>query len=170
MSNTADDLVILVDENDTEVGFSYKLKAHQDGLLHRAISVFVHHKGALLLQQRALDKYHSAGLWSNTCCSHPRPGESISEAAHRRLQEEMNIDIELTYRGFFIYRSVYDNGLIEHELDHVFSGELKDKNAYRINPHEAQNARWVSVATLKKDLLTNPNCYTSWLHQALCLA
>jgi isopentenyl-diphosphate delta-isomerase len=167
MSDTTHDQVILVDKNDQEVGLADKLQAHKDGLLHRAISVFVINGDQVLLQQRADDKYHSADLWSNTCCSHPRPGENTLAAAKRRLQEEMGIDCELQHCGAFIYRSDYDNGLTEHELDHVFIGELVDKNSYALNPHEAKAAKWVSIDVLKDDLEQHPERYSSWLAAAL---
>lgn len=169
-TNTADtthDQVILVDKNDNEIGTADKLQAHKDGLLHRAISVFVMRGNKILLQQRADNKYHSAGLWSNTCCSHPRPGEDTKEAAQRRLQEEMGIACELAHCGSFIYRSDYDNGLSEHELDHVFLGHLDGPNDYELNPSEAKAAKWVDAKELLIDLTEKPNNYSSWLKQAL---
>src|SRR5918997_6672888 len=117
--------VILVDEADREVGTGSKLEAHREGALHRAFSVFVFdRRGRLLLQKRAAGKYHSGGLWSNTCCGHPRPGEATAEAARRRLREEMNFDCELRAAFEFLYRAQFTNKLIEHEYDHVFVGEF----------------------------------------------
>lgn len=167
MSDTTHDQVILVDSFDNEIGVTDKLQAHRDGLLHRAISVFVRHGSQILLQQRAAHKYHSANLWSNTCCSHPRPGENTLAAAKRRLREEMGIECELTHCGSFIYRSDYDNGLTEHELDHVFAGELDASDAYTPNPDEAQAAKWVELAELQQDLAAHPERYSSWLEPAL---
>lgn len=115
--------VILVNEKDEPIGTMEKLEAHQKGALHRAFSVFLFNpKGELLLQRRALHKYHSAGLWTNTCCSHPRPGEETSAAAHRRLKEEMGMEADLRFMTSFQYRSEFENGLTEHEFDHVFIG------------------------------------------------
>src|SRR3989344_7340032 len=117
------DYIILVDENDNQIGIEEKIKAHLDGKLHRAFSIFVfNNKGELLIQQRALDKYHSAGLWTNTCCSHPKPEEQIIEAGHRRLKEEMEFDCELNEAFSFKYKAVFDNGLTENEYDHVLIG------------------------------------------------
>jgi len=121
----AKELVVLVDENDNEIGVEEKINAHRKGLLHRAFSIFVFNsKNELLLQKRAADKYHSGGLWSNTCCSHPRPGENLKDAAHRRLQEEMGFDCSLREVFSFLYKKSFDNGLTEHELDHVFFGKF----------------------------------------------
>ncbi len=167
MSDTTHDEVILVDEKDNEIGTQDKLQAHKDGNLHRAISVFVTHGDEILLQQRADEKYHSAGLWSNTCCSHPRPGEKTQDAARRRLQEEMGIQCELNHCGSFIYRAQLENGLTEHELDHVFAGVLNNKDNYQTNPFEAKHAKWITVEELKKELQKNPQLYSSWLKEAL---
>lgn len=169
MSDTTHDQVILVDTNDHEIGVADKLQAHRDGLLHRAISVFIRQGNRILLQQRAANKYHSANLWSNTCCSHPRPGEDMRNAAKRRLREEMGINCELQSCGFFIYHSHYENGMIEYELDHVFVGELTDPNAYIPNPNEAQATQWIELMTLKEDLAKHPERYSSWLERALSL-
>lgn len=173
-SDTSSDQVILVDTDDQEIGLADKLSAHQSGQLHRAISVIIFHESndqlETLLQQRAAHKYHSANLWSNTCCSHPRPNEDTPASANRRLQEEMGINCELTHCGSFIYRSELENGLTEHELDHVFCGYLSNPNAFTINTDEAQAAKWIAVDDLQRDLITHPENYSSWLKQALKLA
>ena len=136
--------VILVDENDRETGLMEKQEAHEKGLLHRAFSIFIfNHKNELLLQQRALHKYHSAGLWTNTCCSHPRAGESIEQAAHRRLQEEMGFDCELYKKTSFIYKAEFENGLTEHEFDHILVGHYDQ--AIHINPQEVAAYKWVDM-------------------------
>ena len=119
--------VILVDEQDQEIGVMEKMEAHRQGLLHRAFSVFIfNEKGEMLLQQRSLDKYHSGGLWTNACCSHPRPGEDIQRAAQRRLHEELGFVTSIEEIFDFIYKSPFDNGLTEHEFDHVFIGVYDD--------------------------------------------
>ena len=153
--------VILVDENDQEIGKMEKQEAHEKGLLHRAFSVFVfNEKNELLLQQRALTKYHSAGLWTNTCCSHPRVGETIEQAAHRRLMEEMGFDCELSTKSSFIYKASFENGLTEHEFDHilvgVFNGEIN------FNPTEVKNFKWITLDELASDLRQNNQNYTAW--------
>src|SRR5262245_36737449 len=139
--------VVLVDENDREIGTEEKLKTHQQGLLHRAFSIFVlNSEGQLLLQKRAAGKYHSPGLWGNTFCSHPRPGEELEAAVHRRLQAEMGFDCPLKRDFSFVYRVELNNGLIEHEIDHVFSGHHDgDPDA---NLEEVQDWRWVDLPTL----------------------
>ena len=158
--------VILVDENDNEIGMMEKLEAHRRELLHRAISVFVFHPdGKVLLQKRAQGKYHSAGLWSNTCCSHPNPGEGAHDAARRRLKEEMGIECDLKEVGTFIYKTTFANGLIENELDHVFIGI--SETTPKFNPEEVDDWRWQNVATLRKNIEKNPAMYASWLPTAL---
>ena len=153
--------VILVDEQDKETGTMEKLQAHAEGLLHRAISVFVFNtNGELLLQQRALDKYHSAGLWTNTCCSHPRPGESLADAAHRRLQEEMGMNCELDEAFSFTYKAELEHGLTEHELDHVFTG-ITDAHPL-LNPTEAAAWRYMRINELQHDIAEQPGVYTEW--------
>jgi isopentenyl-diphosphate delta-isomerase len=154
--------VILVDTGDIATGVMGKLAAHQEGVLHRAFSVFIFNsKGELLIQQRALDKYHSAGKWTNTCCSHPRPNELTLAAAKRRLQEEMGMDCELTYGFKFLYKTAFDNDLIEHELDHVFFGESDELPL--INPAEVASFKYVKLAKLNKDIIENADDYTVWL-------
>ena len=157
------DAVVLVNEQDEMVGTMDKLEAHRQGRLHRAFSVFlfVAH-GRLLMQQRAPDKYHSAGLWTNTCCSHPRNGEPTAAAARRRLMEEMGIALSPDFAFTFIYRAEVGDGLIEHELDHVFihrySGEVDH------DPAEVSTHAWVDPEELTQDLNERPHRYTAWLH------
>lgn len=158
--------IILVDTQDTAIGVMEKLAAHQEGRLHRAFSVFIFNaNGELLMQKRALDKYHSAGKWTNTCCSHPRPNELTLDAAKRRLQEEMGMNCELTYGFNFLYKAVFTNDLTEHEFDHVFFG-LSDETPI-INPEEVASFKYVKLETLNKDIIENPDNYTIWLK--LCL-
>lgn len=153
--------VILVDTNDTPVGQMEKLNAHLKGELHRALSVLIFNSdGELLLQQRAFSKYHTPGLWSNTCCSHPRPGEDSLEAATRRLQEEMGFTTPLIKSFDFIYKAHFDNGLIEHEFDHVFFGTF-DGNPV-INTEEANDFKWVKLSFLMEDMRSSPENYTVW--------
>ncbi|MEI8130290.1 MAG: isopentenyl-diphosphate Delta-isomerase [bacterium] len=153
--------VILIDENDHPIGREEKMRAHELGLLHRAFSIFVFNaKNELLLQRRALSKYHSAGLWTNTCCSHPRPSESIQEAAHRKLVQEMGFDCELTEQFHFTYRAVLDAGLTEHEVDHVLFGTYDADPV--LNPEEADGFKWVTLDWLKNDMTKNPQEYTEW--------
>ena len=155
------DSVILVDENDTEIGSMEKLEAHKQGLLHRAFSILLFNsKGELLIQQRSSEKYHSPNLWTNTCCSHPRPGESVVNAAHRRLLEEMGIQTELKLAFKFTYRVVMDNGLIENEVDYVFTGSF-DGNP-ELNIDEVSDYKYVSVDAIKSDIRINGENYTSW--------
>jgi isopentenyl-diphosphate delta-isomerase len=153
--------VILVDTNDTPVGQMEKLKAHLKGELHRALSVLIFNsEGEILLQQRAFSKYHTPGLWSNTCCSHPRPGEDSLEAATRRLGEEMGFTTPLIKSFDFIYRAHFDNGLIEHEFDHVFFGTFDGEPV--INPEEANDFKWVKLNNLMEDMRSVPENYTVW--------
>lgn len=172
MQNTTEQ-VILVNENDEEISTAEKIYAHQNGLLHRAFSIFIFRtsngKIETLLQQRQNDKYHCANLWTNTCCSHPRPDEKVMDAAKRRLQEEMGITSSLQYAGKFIYRANLDNGLIEHELDHVFIGEYLQQKI-QINKNEVADYCWMSIEQLKNNIEKNPILYTPWLKQALEIA
>lgn len=155
--------VILVDTKDNETGTMEKLMAHEKGLLHRAFSVLIFNtRGELLLQKRARNKYHSGALWSNTCCSHPRPGESTQEAAGRRLMEEMGLDIQPTFLYKFIYKTTLDNNLVEHEYDHVFTGFFDGEPT--INPHEVEDWKYMDLLDLKDDMDNNPHQYTCWLH------
>ena len=158
--------VILVDERDRELGNSEKLAAHRAGALHRAFSIFIFDADKrLLLQQRAQTKYHSAGLWSNTACGHPRPGERTEAAAHRRLREEMRFDCALRPAFQFLYRAEVTGGLVEHEYDHVFVGEFNDEPV----PDSAEVAawRWLRMDELARDLQQRPEAYTDWLRIAL---
>lgn len=153
--------VILVSEEDAELGLMPKLEAHQKGLLHRAFSVFIFNiKGDLLLQQRASSKYHSPGLWSNTCCSHPRPGEQVHAAAARRLKEEMGMVCNLDQAFHFIYKAQVDNNLIEHEYDYVFFGTAD--MVPNINKAEVQSWKYISPETLSGDINKFPENYTAW--------
>ncbi len=153
--------VILVNEQDQELGLMEKMEAHKKGLLHRAFSVFVlNDKGELMIQRRALSKYHSGGLWTNTCCSHPRKGETPEEAAHRRMQEEMGFDCPISKTLEFTYKAELDKGMTEHEYDHLFIGQFNGEP--KLNPDEAMDWRWVNVAVLEKDIQVHPEKYTAW--------
>jgi isopentenyl-diphosphate Delta-isomerase len=156
-----EEFVILVDEHDNELGLMEKMEAHRKGVLHRAFSVFVFNdKGQFLLQQRAFSKYHSGGLWTNTCCSHPRKGESVLEAAHRRLNEEMGFSCALKEQFSFIYNRKLDNELTEHELDHVVFGTFND--APILNPDEVADYTYIDKDTLIKEVQEHPEQYTEW--------
>jgi len=153
--------VVLVDELDNEIGVMEKLLAHQKGLLHRAFSVFVFNdKNEMLLQKRALGKYHSEGLWTNTCCSHPTENETIIDAGNRRLMEEMNYSCKLNTSFSFIYKVSLDNDLVEHELDHVLIG--KSNEDPNLNPEEASDYKWTSIEDVLLDLKENEANYTYW--------
>ena len=157
----SEDNVILVDKNDNQVGLMPKLEAHQKGVLHRAFSVFIfNNKYELLLQKRASSKYHSGGLWTNTCCSHPREDEDILDAANRRLIEEMGIETSLRKVYEFTYKAELDNDLIEHEFDHVFYGVYNDDPS--INTDEAEGFKWIDMDSLNEDIKTNGEIYTVW--------
>jgi isopentenyl-diphosphate Delta-isomerase len=154
--------VVLVNERDEEIGSMEKLEAHRKGVLHRAFSIFLFDgAGRLLMQRRAAEKYHSGGLWTNTCCSHPRQGETLEQAAQRRLQEEMGLEAPLEHRFSFIYRAAFDNGLVEHEFDHVFFGQLTGTPVP--DPAEVEAWELVPVAELDDALRTHPDRYTAWL-------
>ncbi len=157
--------VILVDEHDRAAGEAEKLQAHREGRLHRAFSVFVlDHADRVLLQRRTMNKYHSGGLWSNTCCGHPRPGEETRAAAARRLLEEMGFQCELEPAGGFVYRAQLGD-LVEHEYDHVFRGRFDGDP--RPDPAELDAWRWIPVSQLEADLRARPERYTVWLPQVL---
>lgn len=171
--------VVLVNEKDETLGIEEKMKAHQAGLLHRAFSVFVFRKSRdpktidqieFLLQQRHQDKYHCGGLWTNTCCSHPRLNEDILLAGRRRLNEEMSLDLPLLSVGSFLYRSVFQNGLIEHEFDHVLIGEFKETMNIVLDPKEVESFAWHSYEFLQKDLTIHSEQYTPWFKPVLHLA
>ena len=153
--------VILVNSNDEPIGLMPKMEAHEKALLHRAFSVFViNGNNELMLQQRAHQKYHSPGLWTNTCCSHQRDGEENIEAGLRRLQEEMGFETPLEYLFNFIYRAPFDNGLTEHELDHVMLGRFEGEPS--INPEEVASWKWMDIDLIHADLNNNPSDYTVW--------
>jgi len=157
--------VILVNEQDEVLGVMEKMEAHEKALLHRAFSVFVfNEKGELLLQKRAITKYHSGGLWTNTCCSHPRPGESIEEAALRRLNEEMGFVTDLSKAFSFIYNASFSNGLTEHEFDHVFTGIYS--GAIHINREEVETYVFRSLQEIASLLEQEPESFTAWFHIA----
>ena len=156
-----EDKVILVDNNDNQIGLMPKLEAHEKGVLHRAFSVFIfNNHGELMLQRRALTKYHSPGLWTNTCCSHQRDGESNISSGKRRLNEEMGFDTELFEKTSFIYKAKFDNGLIEHEFDHVLVGSYNYSPI--INSIEVDCWKWMSLENIKKDINDHPDNYTAW--------
>lgn len=153
--------VILVDKNDKQIGLMPKMEAHEKAILHRAFSVFIFNvNGELLLQKRANHKYHSPNQWTNTCCSHQRDGESNLTAGKRRLQEEMGFSCELEEVFHFIYKAPFDNGLTEHELDHVLIGYYNDNPI--INPEEVDDFRWMHINAIETDIENNPNDYTAW--------
>jgi isopentenyl-diphosphate Delta-isomerase len=156
--------VILVDANDNVVGTLDKLEAHKAGTLHRAFSILLFNsKGEMLLQKRAHSKYHSGGLWTNTCCSHPSPEETIEEATRRRLKFEMGIDMQPEFVYKFIYKAPLDHNLIEHELDHVFTGVYNGTPA--VNPDEVDDWKYVSINELQRDIQENPEQYTVWFRE-----
>jgi isopentenyl-diphosphate Delta-isomerase len=160
------DLVILVDENDNEIGYLEKMEAHRKGMLHRAFSVLIFNsKNELLLQKRADSKYHSAGLWTNTCCSHPRPNEQMTDAVSRRLDEEMGIKLSPNFAFKFIYRTELENNLIEYELDYVFIGTCNDQP--EINKEEVADWKFLSLHEIRKDFFKNPHAYTFWFKEIL---
>jgi isopentenyl-diphosphate delta-isomerase len=153
--------VILVNEKDEPIGLMPKLEAHQKAVLHRAFSVFVlNDKNEIMLQQRAAQKYHSPLLWTNTCCSHQREGETNLQAGKRRLFEEMGFETPLQELFHFIYKAPFDNGLTEHELDHVMIGKFNDKPT--INPEEVASWKWMAIDDVKTDMVLNPQLYTIW--------
>lgn len=153
--------VILVNQKDEPIGLMPKMEAHEKGLLHRAFSVFIfNEKKELMIQQRAMSKYHSPGLWTNTCCSHQREGESNIEAGKRRLQEEMGFTTELDDTISFIYKAPFDNGLTEHEFDHILVGNYNGEP--QLNPEEAESWKWMGLEDVAKDMEDNPSLYTEW--------
>lgn len=161
------DLVIVVNNRDEETGVMEKIQAHRLGVRHRAFSIFVFNsKGEYLLQQRAKDKYHSPGLWSNTCCSHPMPGETIAQAANRRLFEEMGLICKLEEKFSFLYNTDVGGGLIEHEYDHVFVGFSDD--IPNCNTDEVADWRYIPVADLLNEIKAHPDNFTAWFR--ICLA
>lgn len=160
-----EEFVILVDQNDNQVGVMEKIQAHIEASLHRAFSVFIFNsKGELMLQQRALTKYHSPGLWSNTCCSHPRPGEKTIDAAHRRMKEEMGFDCHFTEAFSFVYKAPFTNELTEHEFDHVFIG-ISDELPV-LNTEEAGNYRMATLEDIRKEMDEDPEKFSVWFRIA----
>lgn len=153
--------VILVNENDEQIGLMAKQEAHEKALLHRAFSVFVFNDAnELMLQQRAMHKYHSPGLWTNTCCSHQREGESNLEAGKRRLEEEMGFVTDLKETTSFIYKAPFDNGLTEHEYDHIMVGTFNGEPS--INKEEVAAWKWMPLEEVREDIDSNPKEYTAW--------
>ena|SRR5436190_4252503 len=158
--------VILVDEQDHETGTMEKMEAHRKGLLHRAFSVFIFNsRGEMLLQRRSMAKYHSGGLWTNACCSHPRPGEGTGEAAQRRLMEEMGLNTDLEFRTSFVYRAQFTNGLTEHEFDHVYTGK-SDLDPV-VNPDEVDEFMWRDPEVIKEMIRTQPGQFSYWFRVAM---
>ena len=156
-----EEYVVLVDEGDRQLGIMEKMAAHIVPRLHRAFSIFIFNsKGEMLLQQRAFSKYHSPGLWTNTCCSHPRNGESLETATSRRLMEEMGMRCDLHEVFTFIYKAPVGLGLIEHEYDHVFFGQ--SDNLPSINPDEVASYKYMSLDAIAMDMKTHPEAYTEW--------
>jgi len=155
------DELILVDLDDNEIGHMSKPEAHRLGTLHRAFSVFIiNDKNEMLIQKRNENKYHSGGLWTNACCSHPRLGENLLDAVHRRLVEEIGFDTEVAEQFGFVYRTQFDKELFEYEYDHVFLGKYDGE--ITLNKEEASEIKWIDIEALKKDLVENANDYTSW--------
>jgi isopentenyl-diphosphate delta-isomerase len=157
--------VVLVNEQDQELGTMEKMEAHRLGVLHRAFSVFIfNEQGQMLLQQRALHKYHSGGLWTNACCSHPRPGEKVNKAASRRLNEELGFDTPLKPIFDFVYKATFENGLTEHEFDHVYFGNYDGK--IFPDPNEVMNVEFENMESIAADLRGNPKKFTAWFQLA----
>ena len=166
--NQEDDL-ILVDLDDREIGRGEKLEVHRRGLLHRAFSVFLFHGDSLLIQRRAAGKYHSGGLWANTCCSHPHAGQPLHGAVLQRLREECGITgADVREAGSFVYRAAFPNGLTEYEYDHVFVGEYD--GSFVPDPEEIAGLRFVPLSGLKQDMLVHPDRYAVWFFTALGIA
>jgi isopentenyl-diphosphate Delta-isomerase len=156
--------VVLVDKEDNETGIAEKLDAHRQGSLHRAFSVMIWDQyGRLLLQRRHIGKYHSGGLWTNTCCGHPRPGETSADAAARRLDEEMRVICPLTAIGTFTYRAELDAGLIEHEFVHIFRGAYSGVIAP--NPAECDGYNWSSPEAIRRQMAAVPQCFSAWFRK-----
>lgn len=158
--------IILLNEADEAVGTGQKLWVHQQGLLHRAFSVLIfNNNNELLIHQRALDKYHSGGLWTNTCCGHPNVGEDVKAAAERRLGEEMGFTTGLDFLYKFHYKVTFENGLTENEIDHVFIGVYNEP--FEVNPVEVIDYKWVSMAAITQEVIRNPENYTVWFRKIL---
>ena len=156
----------LVDDADNIIGHAEKLEVHLQGWLHRAFSILVFNaKNEMLIHQRAFGKYHSPGLWTNTCCGHPNEGESMEAAVHRRLQEEMGFDCALSHKLTFRYKAVFDNGLTENEIDHVYIGTFND--TFMVNPDEVATYKWLSISEIQKLILQNPEDFTVWFREIM---
>ena len=154
-------IIPLVNQNDEIIGSGEKLDVHIKGLRHRAFSVLIYNKaGEMLIHQRALHKYHSPGLWTNACCGHPHISENMQDAATRRLQEEMGIRTDLTYNHTFEYQAKFDNGLIENEIDHVYTGKFE--NDFETNPEEVANHKWLLPNQIKLEIAQKPEAFTFW--------
>lgn len=166
MIETMEQEVILVNERDEQTGTMGKMAAHRQANLHRAFSVFIfNRKGEMLIQQRALTKYHSGGLWTNACCSHPMPGETVEAAAVRRLREELGFETPLTKAFSFIYQAEFDNGLTEYEFDHVFIGQYE--GAIKADPEEVADFAYKTVEEIRQTMEDHPHVYTEWFKIAL---
>jgi isopentenyl-diphosphate Delta-isomerase len=158
--------VVLVNEKDEVIGTSEKLKAHQDGLLHRAFSVLLfNHQGEMLIHQRAFEKYHCGGLWTNACCSHQRPNESTLDAVKRRMPEELGVSAPVEHIGSFVYKVDFENGLTEHEFDHVLFGWFNDD--IHPNPNEVNSWRYISLDHLEQEVQESPENFTFWFKHIL---
>ncbi len=156
----------LVDDNDNIIGHAEKMEVHLNGLLHRAFSILVFNdKNEILIHQRAFGKYHSPGLWTNTCCGHPNEGETMEAAVHRRLQEEMGFDCNLSPKFTFRYKAVFDNGLTENEIDHVYIGIFNE--TFTVNPDEVADYKWISIAQTKELIHQNPDNFTVWFKEIM---
>lgn len=163
---TPEEYIILVNSADEQIGALGKMEVHTKGLLHRGFSIFIQNeKGDFMLQKRAMSKYHSGGLWTNTCCGHPRDGEELEAATRRRLQEEMGFDCPLSELFVFTYKVNLDNGLIENEIDHVFIGTFEGEP--RLNPQEADDWKWIPRNVVETDTREHPDRYTYWFNAAL---
>lgn len=164
--------LVLVNKDDSEIGFGEKLDVHRKGLMHRAFSIFLFRNGKsgleTLIQQRAENKYHSGGLWANSCCSHPAPGNCIESEVKSRLKEELGISSDLKFVGKFHYKHVFDNGLTENEVDHVFIGRLDyPEEEIPFDPSEVKAVKWIKPKELIEELETNEKHYAPWLELAL---
>jgi isopentenyl-diphosphate Delta-isomerase len=159
-------LIPLLNDSDQIIGYEEKMRVHELGLLHRAFSILIYNKkGEMLIHQRALEKYHSPGLWTNACCGHPNQNESMEAAVKRRLQEEMGFTCELKYSFVFRYRATFDNGLIENEIDHVYVGVYDEE--FIPNPEEVADFKWLTLDFLRNDAKQNPEKYTYWFKEIL---
>jgi isopentenyl-diphosphate delta-isomerase len=159
-------MVVLVRENNDVIGYMEKMEAHRLGLLHRAFSVVIYNdQGEMLIQKRSANKYHTPGLWSNACCSHPRADETVEAAAKRRLIEELGFNCTLEFIGNFIYRAEFSNGLIEHELDAMLKGVYN--GTMQLNPHEVSEVRWCEVDALRHEMEETPEAFTPWFREIL---